>query len=102
MALHRDSGGSDPVRDGAATGGPGLRIIRRTERPWRLATGSLACPDCDAPVLLTQTPARPADGLDCPFCDRTGPLRDFLSLASPARAPRVEVVIRTRAVTTRV
>ena len=67
---------------------------RHAARPWHLATGSLACPDCDAPVLLTTQRARPADALQCPFCDCAGALRDFLSLAQPARAPRVNIVLR--------
>lgn len=64
---------------------------RRAARPWHLGTGSLACPDCDAPVMLMATPASPTDLLACPFCDRAGALREFLSLAVPARAPRVHV-----------
>jgi hypothetical protein len=67
---------------------------RRAARPWHLATGSLACPDCDAPVALGPAPAGPADPLMCPYCDHGGPLRDFLSLAAPARAPRVHVLVR--------
>jgi hypothetical protein len=67
---------------------------RRTPRPWHLATGSLACPACDAPVVMNAQRGRLADAIECPFCDRTGALRDFLSLAQPPRAPRVHVVIR--------
>jgi hypothetical protein len=67
---------------------------RVAARPLHLATGSLACPACDAPVLLTAPRATPADALQCPFCDRAGPLRDFLSLAQPPRAPRVNVLVR--------
>jgi hypothetical protein len=33
----------------------------------------------------------------CPFCDHGAPLRDFLSLAAPARAPRVHVLVRLNA-----
>jgi hypothetical protein len=67
---------------------------RRTARPWHLATGSLACPDCDAPVVLASKRARPTDPMHCPFCETAGALRDFLSLAHPARAPRVNVLVR--------
>lgn len=66
---------------------------RRSARPWQLGTGSLACPLCDAPVALPGRSARPADALDCPFCDHAGAVRDFLSLAAPARAPRVNVLV---------
>jgi hypothetical protein len=67
---------------------------RRSPRPWHLATGSLACPDCDAPVVLGAGRATPADALSCPFCDCTGALREFLSLAQPPRATRVHVLVR--------
>jgi hypothetical protein len=67
---------------------------RPTTRPFHLATGSLACPECDAPVMLMTQRARPADALECPFCDHAAALRDFLSLAQPPRAPRVHVLVR--------
>lgn len=66
----------------------------RRARPWHLGTGSLACPDCDAPVILAQASARPTDPLSCPFCAHESALRDFLSLAQPPRAPRVNVLLR--------
>jgi hypothetical protein len=67
---------------------------RRSPRPWHLATGSLACPSCDAPVVLATPRARPTDALQCPFCDCAGALHEFLSLAQPARAPRVNILVR--------
>jgi hypothetical protein len=42
-------------------------------------------------------PASPADELTCPFCAHAAALRDFLSLAVPARAPRVNVFVRVPA-----
>ena len=66
---------------------------RHTARPWHLATGSLACPACDAPVMLAGS-ASPTDAMQCPFCDSAGALRDFLSLAHPPRVPRVHVIVR--------
>lgn len=66
---------------------------RRAARPWHLATGSLACPGCDAPVVLGATSA-PADSMMCPVCDHVAAVRDFLSLAQPPRAPRVNVLVR--------
>ena len=57
----------------------------------RLATGTLACPACDAPVALAPGPASPADLIGCPICDHAGAVRDFLSLAAPSRPARVEV-----------
>jgi hypothetical protein len=56
-----------------------------------LGTGTLACPDCDAPVALGDEPKRPHDALSCPFCGCAGALRDFLSLAAPTRPARVEI-----------
>ena len=67
---------------------------RAAGQPFQLATGSLACPGCDAPVMLAARSATPADALQCPYCDCAGPLRDFLSLAQPPRAPRVNVLVR--------
>jgi hypothetical protein len=57
----------------------------------RLATGTLACPACDAPVALAAGPVSPADPLGCPICDHTAAVRDFLSLTPPSRPARVEV-----------
>jgi hypothetical protein len=58
-----------------------------------VATGSLACPACDAPVALGGMRVAPADPMACPFCDHAAPVRDFLSLAAPARTPRVHVLV---------
>ena len=62
----------------------------RPARSRHLATGTLACPRCDAPVV-PPGPRGPADRLGCPFCDHAAPLRDFLSLGEPTRPARVVV-----------
>lgn len=67
---------------------------RRSARSAPVAAGTLACPDCDAPVALGSWRAAPTDELGCPFCLRTGALREFLSLADPARPARVVVRVR--------
>jgi hypothetical protein len=85
---------SDPRQARPAGARIGHHEKRPASRPWHLATGSLACPQCDAPVILAADRARPTDLLQCPFCDRAGAIRDFLSLAMPARAPRVHVLVR--------
>jgi len=75
-----------------------MRIEFEELRPAGLrhiATGSLACPRCDAPVHLGG-PTRPAAQLGCPFCDHSAPLRDFLSLGEPTRPARVRVRISLR------
>jgi hypothetical protein len=64
---------------------------RRVTRSGRLATGTLACNRCDAPVAITIGPVSPTDGLTCPFCSNRATVRDFLSLSPPTRPARVEV-----------
>ena len=73
----------------------GIEEERRVARSTRLATGTLACPRCDAPVALGR-PVAPADPLLCPFCAHDGAVRDFLSLAPPARPARVAVRLVAR------
>ena len=58
-----------------------------------MATGSLACPGCDAPDVLGGIRDAPTDAITCPYCDHAAPVRDFLSLAVPARVPRVHVLV---------
>lgn len=64
---------------------------RRTIRSTVVAHGTLACPECDAPVALAGERVRPPDPLDCPFCAHHAPARDFLSLSTPGRPARVLV-----------
>jgi hypothetical protein len=59
-----------------------------------LATGTLACSHCDAPVSPGDRPLRVTDAIECPFCGTFGRVRDFLSLASPTRPARVEIRLR--------
>jgi hypothetical protein len=72
-------------------------IEERRIRSGHLATGTLACPTCDAPVALATAFAGPADPLGCPYCDHTAAVRDFLSLEKPSRPARVAVrIVLTR------
>jgi hypothetical protein len=91
MGLHRGIDGSEPVRPqpvGRFAGAMDARVAR----VGTLGTGTLACPECDAPVALgVGTRRRPHDALSCPFCGRGGALREFLSLAAPTRPARVEI-----------
>lgn len=91
MALHRGIDGSEPVRPQPIARLAGSYEERRSVRTWTLATGTLACPSCDAPVAPGDTPLRPADPLACPYCLSSGFVRDFLSLAPPSRPARVVV-----------
>jgi hypothetical protein len=79
----------DPVRN---LSGP--EEIRRVESSRVMATGTLACPGCDAPVSPGRATLSPAEALACPFCGHAGAVRDFLSLAAPTRPARVEIVVR--------
>ncbi|MFZ0040802.1 MAG: hypothetical protein WAK93_05810 [Solirubrobacteraceae bacterium] len=74
-------------------GGPVTEHLekRRETRSGRLCSGTLACPHCDAPVAIGSEPRRLTDVLACPYCEHTGPVRDFLSLEPPVRPTRVVV-----------
>ena len=92
--LERGGDGSGPLRRAQA----GAKEEHRRARTTRLATGTLACPRCDAPVMPATPRARPDAPLACPFCGHAAALRDFLSLAAPARPARVEVHVLDRGV----
>jgi hypothetical protein len=89
MALHRGVDGAEPLPPEPA--GPAHRELRWGHRT-HIATGTLACPECDAPVL-PDGPMSPAADLACAFCAHSAPLRDFLSLEPPTRPTRVVVRI---------
>ena len=90
MAFQRGTDGSDPVRREPVE----HLELRRSHGSTRLGSGTLACPRCDAPVALVVGHVSPADALGCPFCLHWGAVRDFLSMAAPARPARVEVRVR--------
>jgi hypothetical protein len=56
-----------------------------------LCAGTLACRGCDAPIAVGAEPLSLTDQLCCPFCQRRGPVRDFLSLSAPTRPAHVVV-----------
>ena len=91
MSFQRDFDGSEPARPQPVTRLAGARADSLVARTGHLASGTLACPRCDAPVALAAGPAAPADALGCPFCAHTASVRDFLSLTSPTRPARVAV-----------
>jgi hypothetical protein len=93
VALHRDLEGADPVRAQPVERLAGRHELRRSEATWQMATGTLACPACDAPVLPAGVMS-PADPMSCGFCGHAGAVRDFLSLAEPTRPTRVVVRVR--------
>lgn len=91
--IERGFEGSDPAVDRSV--GPVVQEERRRARTSHLARGTLACPGCDAPVGPAR-PLSPADAIACPYCAHSGPVRDFLSLASPTRPAHVDVRIVAR------
>jgi hypothetical protein len=88
---------SEPVRPDPVGRMSGTEEERRVTRTSRVATGTLACPRCDAPIALAG-PVAPSDALRCPYCRHGAAVRDFLSLAAPTRPARVavRVVLRGR------
>lgn len=86
--------GTDPTPAEPLGGRGRVQHVRQDVRVGHLALGTIACPGCDAPVVLQAGSASPADRLSCPVCGHAGHVRDFLTLASPghpARPARVEV-----------
>ena len=89
MAFHRRIDEPEPANRPA-----GSYEVRRA-RSTRVATGTLACPLCDAPVALAGATS-PSTELGCPYCAHQGAARDFLSLGEPTRPQRVVVRIAHR------
>lgn len=94
MSLHRGFDGSAPSEPDPVRGGSRWNEERRDTRTTRLASGTLACPDCDAPVAAPERPAPVTAAFGCPYCGRDGTVRDFLSLGEPTRPTRVAVHVR--------
>jgi hypothetical protein len=94
MALHRDLEGAHPVRRQPVERLGGRREQHLADSSWHVATGTLACPACDAPVLPGLGGVSPRDPISCGFCGEAGAVRDFLSLAEPTRPTRVAVRVR--------
>jgi hypothetical protein len=91
VSLHRPS---DQVPPGERSGRlSGTEEIRRAARELPVATGTLACPACDAPVGVEGRPLTPREPLRCGFCAHAGVVRDFLSLGEPTRPTHVVVRI---------
>jgi hypothetical protein len=91
VAFHREIEPGGGARDNL-DGVPALRE-QRLGRSSVMAVGTLACPDCDAPVAPDGRLAVAAP-LGCPYCGYGGAVRDFLSLAPPTRPARVVVHVR--------
>jgi hypothetical protein len=96
VSFQRGIDGAEPVRPDPVGGTAETHDYRRRVTTGRLGTGTLACPRCDAPVALGPGPAAVDDPLACPYCRHSGAVREFLSLAAPARPARVAVRVVTR------
>jgi hypothetical protein len=94
VALHREIDGAEPIRPEPIERLSGRHEHRRAVSSWHLATGTLACPGCDAPVLPSPGGMAPSEPISCGFCRRVGAVSDFLSLAEPTRPTRVAVRVR--------
>ena len=90
MSIFRENDGAEPIRIEPVERLAKVQEKRRDVASWLLCGGTLACPDCDAPVAPVGAMS-PADALDCPVCGRHGAVRDFLSLGEPTRPARVVV-----------
>jgi hypothetical protein len=97
VSFQRGIDGPESVRPEPA-GNRDVRIHRyRTFASTVLASGTLACPECDAPIAPPPSGLSPADPLGCGFCAHAGAVRDFLSLDPPVRPARVVVRVRAPA-----
>ncbi|HYP48634.1 MAG TPA: hypothetical protein VEQ61_08370 [Thermoleophilaceae bacterium] len=94
MALHREIDGGQPLQPEPVERLAGRHMQHRAQTSWQLATGTLACPACDAPVLPELGAMSVTDPIACGFCGHGGPAREFLSLAEPTRPTRVVVRVR--------
>jgi hypothetical protein len=90
MAFHRRIDEPEPANRPA-----GSYEVRRA-RSTRVASGSLACPLCDAPVAVPGASLGPADALTCPYCGHGDAAREFLTLGEPTRPARVAVRVVQR------
>jgi hypothetical protein len=89
MSIQRGIGDPEAVRPDSE--GRVVHEERRVARSGIVAYGTLACPQCDAPVAIGEDRVTPRDPLACPFCAHGAPARDFLSLKRPTRPTRVAV-----------
>jgi hypothetical protein len=101
VSLERGPGDTDPIAGGRIESIDEHRAIRRATAARPLAHGTLACPECDAPVVLPRGTATPGEPLSCGFCAHAARVRDFLSLAPPTRPTRVVVRVREPALVRR-
>jgi len=94
VAFHRQLEGSGAAGPEPVRRSVGHEQRRRTHDSAQLATGTLACPVCDAPVLPGPGAVSVRETLACGFCSHSAALREFLTLGQPTRPTRVTVRVR--------
>ena len=94
MALSRRHSATGPLRLAPVEHVAKWREEGRDARSAHVATATLACPACDAPVAPPPGAVPPTHALACPYCEMAGAVRDFLSFDVPARPARVAVRVR--------
>jgi hypothetical protein len=91
MAFHREIEPIQPDRDERVERIGGLEERRELSRSWTVATGTLACPECDLPVMPAAG-VGPGTPLACSWCEHVAMGREFLTVTSDPRPMRVDVV----------
>jgi hypothetical protein len=94
VAFHREIEGPNHLPEQPAERLSGRHELHPAETSTLLATGTFACPACDAPVLPAPGGNSPGDLISCGYCRQVALVRDFLSLAEPTRPTRVAVRVR--------
>ena len=89
MEWRRQDDAIEPVR------GHSLIEEERRTATSLLAHGTIACPECDAPVAPT-TRVNVLAPMVCPYCDHAARVKDFLSLGAPTRPAHVDVRVVNR------
>jgi hypothetical protein len=94
VSFERSFDGGEPVRADRIESVDDQEAIRRSTTTQPVAHGTLACPECDVPVVLPGRAVGPAEPFACSYCGHSAHVRDFLSLSPPTRPTRVVVRLR--------
>jgi hypothetical protein len=73
----------------------GIEERRELSRSWRVASGTLACPECDLPVIPGQG-AGPGTLVACAWCEYVARGREFFTVTASPRPTRVHVIATMR------